>query len=83
MKSHYNFFEVREVSGSDEFANYSNIGFIAPIKIRFKNDWKFCFVYDWDRINVGIHEACKLEACKLANAYNANNCHLYLTQVNK
>ena len=78
MRSHYDFFEVREVNGADEFANYYNIGFIAPIKACFKNDWKFCFVYDWDRINIDIHGACKL-----ADAYKANDCHLYLTKVNK
>ena len=78
MKSQYSFFEIREVSGADEFANYTNIGFIAPIKTCFKNDWKFCFVYDWDRINVNIHEACKL-----ADAYKANDHPLYLTKVNE
>ena len=43
MKSKHECFEIREVLETDEFATYLNLGFIAPVKVRFLNDWKFCF----------------------------------------
>ena len=47
MKSRFNFFQIREVYESDKFADYSNVGMIAPIKVRFINDLKFSFAYSW------------------------------------
>lgn len=47
MKSQFNFFQIREVCESDKFADFSNIGMIAPIKVRFINDLKFSFAYSW------------------------------------
>ena len=76
MKSQFDFFEIRDVRETDEFAYYHNIGFIAPIKIRFKNDWKFCFAYSW------VHIPSK-EGSALARAYAANSTHLYVTVANK
>lgn len=77
MKSQYNFFEIREIEKTDEFANYYNMGFISPIKLRFKNDWKFSFVYEWSRISVFILPKAKL----LADAYNQKrNAHFYITE---
>ena len=77
MKSQYNFFEIREIEKTDEFANYYNMGFIAPIKLRFKNDWKFSFVYEWSRISVFILPKAKL----LADVYcQKRNAHFYITE---
>ena len=47
MKSQFDFFQIREVCESDKFADFSNIGMISPIKVRFRNDCKFSFVYGW------------------------------------
>lgn len=44
MRSKYDCYEVREVRDSDIFASYENAGFISPIRVRFRNDCKFCFV---------------------------------------
>ena len=77
MKSQYNFFEIREIEKTDEFANYYNMGFIAPIKLRFKNDWKFSFVHEWSHISVRIFPEGKL----LADAYRQKrNAHFYITE---
>lgn len=47
MKSQFDFFEIREICESDEFANLMIIGMISPIKVRFRNDCKFSFVHGW------------------------------------
>lgn len=73
MKTTLDVYEIREVKETDVFATYETVGFISPVKVRFKNDCKFCFVAPWPIISTNVIGKAQF----LARKYNAKHCRDY------
>lgn len=77
MRTHYDYFQIREVKETDTFSEYASLGFVAPIKVRIINNETFNFAYAFHlqrginfisaHIFKGLH--CLAENSNIKNLY--------------